>query len=145
MVADHQGGRDQGAVTRKRETSVASVFAIECLIVQCLDVALHQTANILAGIVIPTPPAACVRCRAPGRRALRPLRALHSPIPALPAPRRAWHGMQPPIPKTCVECGSALSTKQRKFCSDACSVLSRAETATGGPIRLAEVGARSPN
>ena len=70
---------------------------------------------------------------------------LHSPIPALPAPRRAWHGMQPPIPKTCVECGSALSTKQRKFCSDACSVSSRAETATGGPIRLAEVGARSPN
>ena len=28
---------------------------------------------------------------------------------ALPAPRRAWQGMQPPIPKTCVECGRALA------------------------------------
>ncbi len=41
---------------------------------------------------------------------------------ALPAPRRAWHGMQSPIPKTCIECGRALAPKQRKFCSDVCSV-----------------------
>jgi CRISPR-associated protein Cas1 len=27
-------------------------------------------------------------------------RRLHSPFPALPAPRRAWQGMQPPMPKT---------------------------------------------
>ena len=46
----------------------------------------------------------------------------HTPLPVLPAPRRAWQGMQPPIPKTCIECGRALSTKQRKFCSDVCSV-----------------------
>jgi CRISPR-associated protein Cas1 len=41
-------------------------------------------------------------------------------FPALPAPRRAWQGMQLPMPKTCIECGGALSAKQRKFCSDAC-------------------------
>jgi CRISPR-associated endonuclease Cas1 len=41
---------------------------------------------------------------------------------ALPVPRRAWHGMQSPIPKTCIECGGALGPKQRKFCSDVCSV-----------------------
>jgi hypothetical protein len=41
---------------------------------------------------------------------------------ALPAPRRGWQGMQLPIPKTCVECGRALAPKQRKFCSDVCSV-----------------------
>jgi hypothetical protein len=46
----------------------------------------------------------------------------HTPMPVLPAPRRAWQGMQPPVPKTCIECGRALSTKQRKFCSDVCSV-----------------------
>lgn len=45
---------------------------------------------------------------------------------ALPAPRRAWHGMQSPIPKTCIECGGALAPKQRKFCSDMCSVSFRA-------------------
>jgi hypothetical protein len=45
-----------------------------------------------------------------------------TPLPVLPAPRRAWQGMQPPIPKICVECGRALAPKQRKFCSDACSV-----------------------
>jgi hypothetical protein len=41
---------------------------------------------------------------------------------ALPAPRRAWQGLQLPIPKTCIECGGALAPKQRKFCSDLCSV-----------------------
>jgi hypothetical protein len=46
----------------------------------------------------------------------------HTPLPVLPAARRAWQGMQPLIPKTCMECGRALSTKQRKFCSDVCSV-----------------------
>jgi CRISP-associated protein Cas1 len=45
----------------------------------------------------------------------------HALLPALPAPRRTWQGMQPPMPKTCVECGGALAPKQRKFCSDACS------------------------
>ena len=44
---------------------------------------------------------------------------------ALPAPRRAWHGVQSPIPKTCIECGGALAPKPRKFCSDVCSVSSR--------------------
>ena len=40
----------------------------------------------------------------------------------LPALRRAWQGMPSPIPKTCIECGGALAPKQRKFCSDVCSV-----------------------
>jgi hypothetical protein len=46
----------------------------------------------------------------------------HTPLPVLPAPRRAWQGMQPPVPKTCIECGGALAPKQHKFCSDVCSV-----------------------
>jgi CRISPR-associated endonuclease Cas1 len=46
----------------------------------------------------------------------------HSLYSTLPAPRRAWQGMQSPMPKTCVECGGALAPKQRKFCSDVCSV-----------------------
>jgi CRISPR-associated protein Cas1 len=41
---------------------------------------------------------------------------------ALPTPRRAWQGMQSSMPKTCVECGGALAPKQRKFCSDVCSI-----------------------
>jgi CRISPR-associated protein Cas1 len=49
-------------------------------------------------------------------------RRLHSPLLGLPAPKRTWQGMQPPMPKTCTECGKALSTKQRRFCSDACIV-----------------------
>jgi CRISPR-associated protein Cas1 len=43
-------------------------------------------------------------------------------FPVIPAPRRAWQGMQLPIPKTCIECGRTLAPKQRKFCSDACLV-----------------------
>ncbi len=46
----------------------------------------------------------------------------HAPLPVLPAPRRAWQGMQPPVPKTCTECGRVLGAKQRKFCCDVCSV-----------------------
>ena len=46
----------------------------------------------------------------------------HTSLPALPAPRQTWQGMQLPIPKTCIECGRALGTKQRKFCSYVCSV-----------------------
>jgi CRISPR-associated protein Cas1 len=57
-------------------------------------------------------------------------RRLHPPLPALPAPKRAWHGMQPPVPKACFECGKALSTTRRKFCSDECSVSFRVATTT---------------
>jgi hypothetical protein len=59
-------------------------------------------------------------------------RQRQSLFPALPAPRRAWQGMQPPIPKTCNECGKVLAAKQRKFCSDACSASFRA--ALGPPL-----------
>jgi CRISPR-associated protein Cas1 len=47
----------------------------------------------------------------------------HAPLPVLPAPRRAWQGMQPPMPKTCIECGRALASRQRKFCSPDCAFL----------------------
>src|SRR5512138_1086482 len=42
---------------------------------------------------------------------------LPPPFPALPAPKRTWQGLEPPIPRTCHECGKALATRQRKFCS----------------------------
>ncbi|HKF15741.1 MAG TPA: CRISPR-associated endonuclease Cas1 [Candidatus Dormibacteraeota bacterium] len=68
---------------------------------------------------------------------LRERRRPHAPLPELPAPRRTWQGMQPPVPKVCIECGGALAPKQRKFCSDACSAsfrvvwLRRARQASG--------------
>jgi CRISPR-associated endonuclease Cas1 len=65
----------------------------------------------------------------PGERQRR-----HAPIPTLPAPRRSWQGMQPPVPKTCVECGNALNMKQRKFCADACAVSFRMATTTAAPF-----------
>jgi hypothetical protein len=55
---------------------------------------------------------------------------LCAPLPSLPAPRRIWQGMQPPMPKTCTECGGALSAKQRKFCSDGCLVSFRVAATT---------------
>jgi CRISPR-associated endonuclease Cas1 len=64
-------------------------------------------------------------------------RRLHSPLPALPAPRRAWNGMQAPMPKACIECGKALGTKQRKFCSDACTVSFRAVAGTASELAIA--------
>jgi CRISPR-associated protein Cas1 len=63
---------------------------------------------------------------------LREARQAQPLFSALPAPRRAWQGMQPPVSKTCIECGSALAPKQRKFCSDACSVSFR--VALGPPL-----------
>ena len=60
----------------------------------------------------------------------------HTAPPGLPAPKRAWQGMQPPIPKTCIECGRALSTKQRKFCSDACTVSFRTTNGTATALTV---------
>jgi len=57
-------------------------------------------------------------------------RRLLSPLPALPAPKRTWQGMQPPVPKTCIECGKVLSTKQRRFCSEVCATSIRLATST---------------
>jgi CRISPR-associated protein Cas1 len=77
-------------------------------------------------------------------------RRLHSPLPALPAPRRAWQGMQPPTPKTCTECGKALATKQRKFCSPDCALLFSLATnnesvSKAGPPALAATRAADRN
>jgi CRISPR-associated endonuclease Cas1 len=62
---------------------------------------------------------------------------LHSLLPALPAPRRAWQGMQPPVPKTCIECGRELTTRQRNFCSNACTVSFRAVIGTASELTIA--------
>jgi CRISPR-associated protein Cas1 len=59
---------------------------------------------------------------------------------ALPAPRRTWIGMQSPIPKTCIECGGALAPKQRKFCSDVCSVSFRVTLGPPPDRRLELIG-----
>jgi CRISPR-associated protein Cas1 len=47
---------------------------------------------------------------------------LPAPLPALPAPKRTWQGLEPPVAKTCHECGKALASRQRKFCSEACAI-----------------------
>jgi CRISPR-associated protein Cas1 len=49
-------------------------------------------------------------------------RRLAPPLPAFPAPRRAWRGLQLPILKTCHECGKGLASHQRKFCSPDCAM-----------------------
>jgi CRISPR-associated endonuclease Cas1 len=52
------------------------------------------------------------------------------PLAALPAPRRTWPGLQPPVAKTCHECGKVLAPRQRKFCSEACTVAFHLATTT---------------
>jgi CRISPR-associated endonuclease Cas1 len=59
---------------------------------------------------------------------------LQAPSLALPAPRRAWQGLQRAISGTCAECGGPRRTKQRRFCSDACAVSFRAATGTAAPL-----------
>jgi CRISPR-associated endonuclease Cas1 len=49
-------------------------------------------------------------------------RRLPAPLPALPAPRRTWQGFDPPIARTCHECGKALASTRRKFCSETCAI-----------------------
>jgi CRISP-associated protein Cas1 len=63
----------------------------------------------------------------------------HTALPVLPALRRAWQRMQPPVPKTCIECGGALAPKQRKFCSDVCSVSFRGALAAPPDRRALEL------
>lgn len=45
-----------------------------------------------------------------------------APLPALPAPRRTWQGLELPVDRACHECGKMLPPKRPKFCSDACSI-----------------------
>jgi CRISPR-associated protein Cas1 len=72
---------------------------------------------------------AFMECRGDGRR-------LRSPLPTLPAPRRAWQGMQPSMPKTCIECGKSLIAKQRKFCSDECTVSFRVPSTAAAQVAV---------
>lgn len=68
------------------------------------------------------------------------VRKLPPPLPHFPAPRRAWSGMTPPVPRTCAECGSVLPRTRRRLCSTACAVnwhLNVAQAETGE--RLTEV------
>jgi hypothetical protein len=62
---------------------------------------------------------------------------------ALSAPTRAWQGIQSPMPKTCIECGGALAPKQRKFCSDVCSVSFRMPLRSPPDSRALEFSASS--
>jgi CRISPR-associated endonuclease Cas1 len=48
--------------------------------------------------------------------------SLPAPMPTLTVPKRRWQGLEPRIVKTCVECGMALAPRQRKFCSEVCTV-----------------------
>ena len=77
--------------------------------------------NDRAALQLPPRPATLPQS---GRR----LSALSPPLPTFFAPRRSHKGARAargalrdsPVPRTCVECGRALSTKQRKFCSLEC-------------------------
>jgi CRISPR-associated endonuclease Cas1 len=61
-------------------------------------------------------------------------RRLPPPFPALPAPKRTWQGLEPPIGRTCQECGKALAPRQRKFCSEACAISFHVASATVGEL-----------
>lgn len=62
---------------------------------------------------------------------------LLAPLSALPAPKRTWQGSEPPIARTCHECGKALAATRRKFCSEPCAVTFQlATTAEGLPTAL---------
>lgn len=56
------------------------------------------------------------------------------PLPALPAPKRTWQGLEPPVAKTCHECGKALAARQRKFCSEACAISFHVATTTAAEV-----------
>src|SRR5205823_4076498 len=47
---------------------------------------------------------------------------LSLPLPTLVAPKRTWQGLEPPVVKTCRECGKVLPSRRLKFCSEACSI-----------------------
>lgn len=59
---------------------------------------------------------------------------LPAPLPVLPAPKRTWQGLEPPVAKTCHECGKALAPRQRKFCSEACAIAFHVATTTAGEV-----------
>jgi CRISPR-associated endonuclease Cas1 len=61
-------------------------------------------------------------------------RRLPAPLPTLPAPKRTWQGLEPPVAKACHECGKALAPKQRKFCSEACAISFHVATTTAAEM-----------
>jgi CRISPR-associated protein Cas1 len=74
-------------------------------------------------------------------------RRMPAPFPALPAPKRTWQGLDPPVAKTCHECGKALAPRQRKFCSEACAISFHVATTTAAelPARPASGSADAPS
>ncbi len=74
-------------------------------------------------------------------------RQLPAPLPAVPAPKRTWQGLEPPVAKTCHECGKALAPRQRKFCSEACSIAFHVATTTAAELTalLAPSAAGAPS
>jgi hypothetical protein len=69
-------------------------------------------------------------------------RRLPAPFPALPAPKRTWQGFEPPIARTCHECGKALVPTRRKFCSETCAVAFHLATTTPEQLPALSAGGR---
>jgi hypothetical protein len=71
-------------------------------------------------------------------------RPLPAPLPSLPSPGKAYRPAlaQDVIPRACYECGRALSSTKRKFCSASCVAIYQAEMRRLIPIT--EEGTRLP-
>jgi hypothetical protein len=72
-----------------------------------------------------------------------PVAVLAPPLPNFFAPLRGHRPLSPrgglkenPVPRTCHECGRALDTRQRKFCSHDCAISFHTAT-TGEPLSAA--------
>jgi len=63
-------------------------------------------------------------------------RRLPQPLPALPAPKRSWTGLELPVDRACRECGKMLPPKRPKFCSDACSIAFHVATTTAAELAI---------
>jgi hypothetical protein len=61
-------------------------------------------------------------------------RRLPSPLPALPAPKRTWQGLEPPVARTCHECGRCWPSGNGNFCSEACTVSFHVATTTAAEL-----------
>jgi CRISPR-associated endonuclease Cas1 len=70
-------------------------------------------------------------------------RRLPAPLLAMPAPKRTWQGSEPPLVRTCHECGKALASTRRKFGSENCAVAFHLATTTTEALSDLGANARS--
>ena len=89
-------------------------------------------------IITPTPPAACARCRALGRRALRRVRALHASVP-VPDRRRAQlpPSRQRRERRSARECRAVPGSRSSPRCSPSAAMVRRDDVP--GPSRKLHV------